>query len=121
MRIRIYAGQLNRKIELLRPSAEIDGAGSHIKTFTSAGYRWANIRQITLREQLRMQVELEQDTYTVLMRYLAGVKPGWCKPGWCLSWGGNRYRVISAEADKATGYMILGAELDNSIIQEATT
>lgn len=116
MQVRIYAGQLNRKIELLRPSAEIDGAGSHIKTFTSVGYRWANIRQITLREQLRMQVELEQDTYTVLMRYLAGVKPGWC-----LSWGGNRYRVISAEADKATGYMILGAELDNSIIQEATT
>lgn len=114
--INIRAGQLDKRVELLSPTSEITGAGSHSTTYKSEGYRWANVRQITLREQLRMQVELEQDTYTVLMRYLAGVKPGWC-----LSWGGNRYRVISAEADKTTGYMILGAELDNSIIQEATT
>lgn len=101
---------------LLRPTSAITGAGAHNTTYADAGKRWANVRQITLREQLRSQVELQQDTYTVLMRYLAGIKPGWC-----LSWGGLRYRVISIEHDRATGYMILGAELDNSIIQEATT
>lgn len=101
---------------LLRPTSAITGAGAHNTTYADAGKRWANVRQITLREQLRSQVELQQDTYTVLMRYLAGLKPGWC-----LSWGGLRYRVISIEHDRATGYMILGAELDNSIIQEATT
>lgn len=101
---------------LLRPTSAITGAGAHNTTYADAGKRWANVRQITLREQMRSQVELQQDTYTVLMRYLAGLKPGWC-----LSWGGLRYRVISIEHDRATGYMILGAELDNSIIQEATT
>lgn len=101
---------------LLRPTSAITGAGAHNTTYADAGKRWANVRQITLREQLRSQVELQQDTYTVLMRYLAGLKPGWC-----LSWGGLRYRIISIEHDRATGYMILGAELDNSIIQEATT
>lgn len=101
---------------LLRPTSAITEAGAHNTTYADAGKRWANVRQITLREQMRSQVELQQDTYTVLMRYLAGIKPGWC-----LSWGGLRYRVISIEHDRATGYMILGAELDNSIIQEATT
>ena len=114
--IKIRAGDLNTRVTLLRPTSAITEAGAHSTTYADAGKRWANVRQITLREQMRSQVEFQQDTYTVLMRYLAGIKPGWC-----LSWGGLRYRVISIEHDRATGYMILGAELDNSIIQEATT
>lgn len=114
--IKIRAGDLNTRVTLLRPASEITGTGAHNTTYTEAGKRWANVRQITLREQMRSQIELQQDTYTVLMRYQKGLKPGWC-----LSWGGLRYRVISIEHDSATGYMILGAELDNSIIQEATT
>ena len=116
MPIRPRAGALDKRVQLLRPVKTLNATGAHVTTFEDAGGAWANVRQITLREQMRSQIELQQDTYTVLMRYQQGLKPGWC-----LSWGGLRYRVISIEHDSATGYMILGAELDNSIIQEATT
>ena len=114
--IKIRAGDLNTRVTLLRPASEITGTGAHSTTYTEAGKRWANVRQITLRESLRSQVELQQETYTVMIRYRSGISPAWA-----LSWDDKRYRILSIECDRSTGYIIIGCELDNSIVQEATT
>lgn len=116
MPIRPRAGALDKRVQLLRPVTTLNATGAHVTTFEDAGGAWANVRQITLRESLRSQVELQQETYTVMIRYRSGVSPAWA-----LSWDDKRYRILSIECDRSTGYIIIGCELDNSIVQEATT
>ena len=116
MQIRPRAGALDKRVRLQRPVKKLNTTGAHVTTFEDAGGAWANVRQITLRESLRSQVELQQETYTVMIRYRAGISTDWA-----LTWDGKRYRILSIECDRSTGYIIIGCELDNSIIQETTT
>lgn len=109
----VSAGKLNYQITLLRPTKTLSGAGAHSITYESAGTVWANLKQISLREAMSSNVELQTETYTVLMRYRSGIGQDWCvqMPN------GMRYRIASINADKLSGMMILGVELDNTIIQ----
>lgn len=110
------AGKLDTRIALLRPVTTITGTGAHITEFETVVEVWSNLRQITLRESMKSQVELNQETYTALIRYRPGITLQWC-----VSFRGKRYRIISINTDRAAGQIILGIELDNSIIQEIAT
>ena len=62
---------------------------------------------------MNSSVEMPTETYTILMRYRPGITQDWCVelPNKC------RYRVVSINTDTSAGMMILGVELDNTIIQ----
>ena len=112
----IAAGKLTARVTLLRPASTIT-TGSHVKTYTDDVTVWANIKQVSLREIMRSNVEMQTETYTVLMRYRPGITQEWCLrlPNQ------KRYRIISINTDPESGAMILGAELDNSIAQTVTS
>lgn len=110
------AGKLDKKIKLWEPSKSID-MGTHVTNYTLKYTVWANVRQLSLREIIRNDVELQTETYTIYMRYKSGITNAWRVelPN------GNYYRILSINTDKTTGTMILGVELDNSVKQEVTT
>lgn len=110
------AGRLDTRIALLRPVTTINEFGAHITEFETVAETWANVRQITFRESMKSQVELQTETYTVMIRYRTGITPAWC-----INLRGKRYRILSINADRSAGQIILGIELDNSIIQETKT
>lgn len=110
------AGRLDTRVGLLRPTTEVTATGAHVKAYEKAATVWANVRQITLRESMRANVELQSETYTVLIRYRAGLTPDWC-----VELRGRRYRIMSLNVIPEQGQIILGIELDNSITQEVTT
>ena len=110
------AGRLDTRIALLRPVTTIDETGAHITEFETVAETWANVRPITFREIMKSQIELQTDTYTILIRYRAGITPAWC-----VNLRGKRYRILTINADRSAGQIILGVELDNSIIQETET
>ena len=109
----VNAGKLNYQVTLLKPAKTLNGQGAHSITYTSAGTVWANLKQISLREAMTSNVELQTETYTVLMRYRSGIGQDWCVelPNKL------RYKIVSINTDKLSGMMILGVELDNTIIQ----
>lgn len=109
----VSAGRLHHQIKLLQPTKTLNSSGSHIVTYTTVGTVWCNLKQITLREAMSSNVELQTETYTVLMRYRSGIGQDWCVelPNKC------RYKIVSINTDTSAGMMILGVELDNTIIQ----
>lgn len=109
----VNAGKLNYQVTLMKPVKTLSSQGAHSITYTSAGTVWANLKQISLREAMTSNVELQTETYTVLMRYRSGVGQDWCVelPNKL------RYKIVSINTDKLSGMMILGVELDNTIIQ----
>lgn len=111
----IAAGKLDTRITLLQPSRAVV-SGQNRTTYTDYKTVWANARQITFREGLTSQVQLQNETYTLMMRYIAGITPDWA-----VRMKGIRYRVLTVNADKTSGSLILGIELDNSITQEPTS
>ena len=90
----VSAGKLRDQIKLLKPSKTLNTSGSHIVTYTNVGTVWCNLN-------------------TILMRYRPGITQDGCVelPNKC------RYRVVSINTDTSAGMMILGVELDNTIIQ----
>lgn len=111
----IAAGKLDTRITLLQPARTII-AGANKITYTDYKTVWANTRQITFRESMAAQVQLQTETYTIVMRYIAGITPDWA-----VRMRGLRYRILTINADKAAGILTLGIELDNSITQEPTS
>lgn len=109
----VSAGKLRDQIKLLKPSKTLNTSGSHVVTYTTVGTVWCNLKQVTLREIMNSSVEMPTETYTILMRYRPGITQDWCVelPNGC------RYRVVSINTDTSAGMMILGVELDNTIIQ----
>lgn len=109
----VSAGRLSYQVTLMKPVKTLSSQGAHSITYTSAGTVWANLKQISLREAMSSNVELQTETYTVLMRYRSGIGQDWCVelPNKL------RYKIVSINTDKLSGMMILGVELDNTIIQ----
>lgn len=116
MQDNIGAGRLDTRIGLLAPVITVSSSGAHVTAYSEAAKVWANVKQVTLRESMRANVELQSETYTILIRYRAGITPAWA-----VSLNGRRYRIISINASRDLGQIILGVELDNSITQEVTT
>lgn len=111
----IAAGKLDTRITLLRPSRSVI-SGQNRTTYTDYKTVWANVRQITFRESMAAQVQLQNETYTIIIRYTPGITPDWA-----VRMKGLRYRVLTVNADKAAGILTLGIELDNSITQEPSS
>lgn len=111
----IAAGKLDTRITLLRPARAVV-SGQNRTTYTDYKTVWANARQITFRESMAAQVQLQNETYTLVMRYIAGITPDWA-----VRMRGLRYRILTINADKTAGMITLGIELDNSITQEPST
>lgn len=111
----IAAGKLDTRITLLQPARTII-AGANKITYTDYKTVWANTRQITFRESMAAQVQLQNETYTIIIRYTPGITPDWA-----VRMKGLRYRVLTVNADKAAGILTLGIELDNSITQEPSS
>ncbi len=111
----LAAGKLDTRIMLHRPVKTVTG-GAHSVAYTEYKAVWANARQVTFRESMMAQVQLQNETYTLAMRYIAGITPDWA-----VRMRGIRYRVMTVEADKSAGSLILGIELDNTITQEPTS
>ena len=112
----IDAGRLDQRITLLEPTKTLN-TGSHTLSYKDNATVWANVKQLTLRETISSNVELQTETYTILLRYRSGITQDWCVrlPNQ------KRYRIISINTDKTAGAMILGIELDNSIVQKVTS
>jgi len=111
----IAAGKLDTRITLLQPARAVI-SGQNRTTYTDYKAVWANARQITFRESMASQVQLQNETYTLVMRYIAGITPDWA-----VRMRGLRYRILTINADKTAGMITLGIELDNSITQEPAT
>lgn len=111
----IAAGIMDTRITLLRPVRGV-ASGGHTVAYTEFKTVWANVRQLTFRESIRSQVELQTETYTLLMRYISGITPDWA-----VMMDGIRYRVISVNAERREDRLILGVELDNSLTQEPSS
>lgn len=110
----IKAGDLNQRITLLSPVYSVKNS-LNTKSYTIYKKVWANLKQITLREQLASVIEVNNETYTVLIRYIENVEPGW---GVLLPKNPKPYNVITVNKVQNDGYMILGVELDNSQSEE---
>lgn len=111
----VSAGRLDTRITLLQPTRTVSG-GVNTVAYTSYREVWCNAKQITFRESLNSQIELQNETYTLLMRYISGITPDWA-----VTLKGLRYKVLTVNADKTAGTLILGVELDNTITQEPTS
>lgn len=107
------AGRLDKQIKLYEPTRTVT-AGVHKISYELKYTVWANVKQLTLREIMKTNVELQSETYTIYMRYKQGITNKWRVE----FQNGNKYRIITINTDKTTGTMILGVELDNSITQE---
>lgn len=108
----IYAGKLDKRITFLKPTKSIVN-GKNTVVYEEYKKVWANIKQITLRESIQSNVELSTETYTVLCRYVEGIGADWC-----IEYKSLRYRIVSINTLISEGSMIIGIELDNSIVQE---
>lgn len=112
----LSAGKLDKKIKFYEPT-EHKTIGTHTPTYEFKFSVWANIRQLTLRELMKTDVELQSETYTCVMRYKSGITNAWRVqlPN------GNYYRILTINTDVSSGSMTIGVELDNSIVQETSS
>ena len=108
----IYAGKLDKRITFLKPTKSIVN-GKNTVVYEDYKKVWANVKQITLRESIQSNVELSTETYTILCRYIEGIGADWC-----IEYKSLRYRIVSINTLTSEGSMIIGIELDNSIVQE---
>lgn len=112
----LAAGKLDKRVKLYEPTQNIV-VGTHTPTYNLKYTVWANVRQLTLRELMKTDVELQSETYTVVMRYIKGITNKWRVelPN------GNYYRILTINTEGSTGSMTIGIELDNSIVQETSS
>lgn len=112
----IGAGRLDKQIKLYEPTTAVTG-GVHTTEYKLKYTVWANLKQVTLREIIKSNVELQSETYTAYIRYKAGITNRWRVelPN------GKYYRINTINVDSVAGSIILGIELDNSITQEIAT
>lgn len=71
------AADLQDRIVLQRPVVTLNGLGEEVTTWAVAATTWAQVRALTTRQwfaALQVQTEI---THQVLIRWRAGVQPGW--------------------------------------------
>ena len=94
-------GKLNERIRIYEPKA--DGNQTSLEDYELAGSVWADIRQVTTRDQMRSGIEVQSGQLTVLIRYLSGLSDD------CLiEWNGRFYGIDNLTADRRKGEILLG-------------
>ena len=94
-------GTLNERIQIYEPKAERNLTS--LDDYELAGTVWANVRQVTTRDQMRSGVEVQSGQITILIRYLAGLSDD------CLiEWNGKFYGIDNLSPDRHKGEILLG-------------
>ncbi|WP_374374500.1 phage head closure protein [Dongia sp.] len=71
----IKAGELDRRVTLLRPVIGRDGAGGPVTSWQNAGRVWAKVKDISGREYFAAAQVNAEITTTFLIRYRADITP----------------------------------------------
>lgn len=94
-------GKLNERIRIYEPKA--DGNQTSLEDYELAGSVWADVRQVTTRDQMRSGIEVQSGQLTVLIRYLSGLSDD------CLiEWNGRFYGIDNLSSDRHKGETLLG-------------
>lgn len=94
-------GKLNERIRIYEPKA--DGNQTSLEDYELAGSVWADVRQVTTRDQMRSGIEVQSGQLTVLIRYVSGLSDD------CLiEWNGRFYGIDNLTADRRKGEILLG-------------
>lgn len=94
-------GKLNEQIRIYEPKA--DGNQTSLEDYELAGSVWADVRQVTTRDQMRSGIEVQSGQLTVLIRYLSGLSDD------CLiEWNGRFYGIDNLSSDRHKGEILLG-------------
>lgn len=94
-------GKLNERISIYEPKA--DGNQTSLEDYELAGSVWADVRQVTTRDQMRSGIEVQSGQLTVLIRYLSGLSDD------CLiEWNGRFYGIDNLSSDRHKGEILLG-------------
>lgn len=95
------AGALTERISVYTP---ISGRNlTSLNDYELAGTVWANVRQITTREQLRSGVEVQSGQMTILIRYMSGLTDD------CLIlWNDSYYAIDNLSPDRKKGEILMG-------------
>lgn len=94
-------GKLNERIRIYEPKA--GGNQTSLEDYELAGSVWADVRQVTTRDQMRSGIEVQSGQLTVLIRYLSGLSDD------CLiEWNGRFYGIDNLSSDRHKGEILLG-------------
>ena len=94
-------GKLNERIRIYEPKADCNQTS--LEDYELAGSVWADVRQVTTRDQMRSGIEIQSGQLTVLIRYLSGLSDD------CLiEWNGRFYGIDNLTADRRKGEILLG-------------
>ena len=94
-------GKLNERIIIYEPKS--DGNQTSLEDYELAGSVWADVRQVTTRDQMRSGIEVQSGQLTVLIRYLSGLSDD------CLiEWNGRFYGIDNLSSDRHKGEILLG-------------
>ena len=94
-------GKLNERIRIYEPKS--DGNQTSLEDYELAGSVWADVRQVTTRDQMRSSIEVQSGQLTVLIRYLSGLSDD------CLiEWNGRFYGIDNLSSDRHKGEILLG-------------
>ena len=94
-------GKLNERIRIYEPKS--DGNQTSLEDYELAGSVWADVRQVTTRDQMRSGIEVQSGQLTVLIRYLSGLSDD------CLiEWNGRFYGIDNLSPDRHKGEILIG-------------
>lgn len=87
--------------------------GDITETYTLIKTVWANVRGVTFKQQLQSNVEVMNNTFTVLCRYIKDLSIDTK-----VEYKGIKYDIIKIDTDVANGSMILAIQLNQDTRQE---
>lgn len=94
-------GKLDERIKIYEPKAE--GNQTSLEDYELAGSVWADVRQVTTRDQMRSGIDVQSGQLTILIRYVTGLSDD------CLiEWNGRFYGIDNLAADRKKGEIQLG-------------
>lgn len=95
------AGALTERISIYTP---ISGRNlTSLDDYELSGSVWANVRQITTRDQMRSGVDIQSGQMTVLIRYISNLSDD------CLIlWNGSYYAIDNLSPNRQKGEILMG-------------
>ena len=94
-------GKMNDRIRIYEPKPESNHTS--LNDYELSGSVWADVRQVTTRDQMRSGIDVQSGQLTILIRYVTGLSDD------CLvEWNGRFYGIDNLSADKRKGEIQLG-------------
>ena len=94
-------GKMNDRIRIYEPKPESNHTS--LNDYELSGSVWADVRQVTTRDQMRSGIDVQSGQLTILIRYVTGLSDD------CLvEWNGRFYGIDNLSADKHKGEIQLG-------------